>query len=71
MLCVLFFIQIMNAQDSFVGIWDKGKDNTKIEMTETARGYATTIFSSDNPKAKLGGVQNLRGILLILTFRIG
>ena len=52
--CILFFAIIMNAQQSLAGVWNMGKDNTKIEITEESGVYGGKIVSSDNSKAKIG-----------------
>ncbi len=44
----------MYAQQSPAGIWNTGKDNTKIEIAETNGVYEGKIFSSDNAEAKIG-----------------
>ena len=44
----------MNAQQSIVGIWNTGKENTKIEITEVDGIFQGKILSSDNEKAKIG-----------------
>ncbi|MEM6318769.1 MAG: hypothetical protein AAF960_13940 [Bacteroidota bacterium] len=52
---LLFFALSINAQSqSPAGIWNTGKDNTKIEITETNGVYTGKILSSDNAKAKIG-----------------
>lgn len=52
--CLLFSTLALNAQQSIAGIWNMGKDNTKIEITSENGVYGGTIFSSDNAKAKIG-----------------
>lgn len=55
MLSMLFVTFTMKAQQSIAGIWNTGKENTKIEITEAHDGvYEGKIISSDNPKAKTG-----------------
>ena len=52
--CILFSALTMNAQESIAGIWNMGKDNTKIEITEDNGVYGGKIVSSDNTNAKIG-----------------
>lgn len=52
--CILFFALSMNAQQSLAGIWNTGKDNTKIEISSTDDVYNGTVVSSDNDKVKIG-----------------
>lgn len=55
MVCILFSTLSINAQQSIAGIWNTGKENTKIEIKEEANGaYAGTVVSSDNANAKIG-----------------
>ena len=54
MCCMLVSTITMNAQQSIAGIWNTGKDNTKIEITEEEGAYEGKIISSDNAKAKIG-----------------
>ncbi|MEM7104455.1 MAG: hypothetical protein AAF502_15065 [Bacteroidota bacterium] len=46
----------MNAQQSLNGIWNTGKENTKIEISEVDGVLEGKIFSSDNPNVKIGKV---------------
>ena len=53
--CILFSTICMNAQQAIEGVWNTGKENTKIEIKEGADGaYAGTVISSDNTNAKIG-----------------
>ncbi|MEM9833216.1 MAG: hypothetical protein AAF944_21460 [Bacteroidota bacterium] len=52
--CALLFRLSLNAQQPPVGIWNTGKDNTKIEIAEVDGVYKGEIVSSDNTKAKIG-----------------
>lgn len=53
--CLLVFSAIsMQAQESIAGIWNTGKDNTKIEITKEDGAYVGKIQSSDNAKAETG-----------------
>ena len=56
MFCILFSTLTMNAQQSIAGIWNTGKDNTKIEITAVNGVYEGIIVSSDNAKAKIGKI---------------
>ena len=42
------------AQEPIEGIWNMGKDNTKIEIYPKDGTWFGQIISSDNPKAKVG-----------------
>ena len=42
------------AQESLVGIWNTGNENTKIEITADDGVYFGTIISSDKADAKIG-----------------
>lgn len=44
----------MNAQQSIVGIWNTGKENTKIEIAEVDGLYQGKIISSENKEAPVG-----------------
>ena len=61
---MLFFALTMYAQQSLVGTWNMGKDNTKIEITEENGVYGGKIVSSDNDQAKIGS-QLLKDIKLV------
>lgn len=52
--CFLLSALSMSAQQSLTGIYNTGKDNTKIEMTEENGVYEGRIVSSDNANAKIG-----------------
>ena len=52
--CILCSVLTMHAQQSLAGIWNMGKDNTKIEITEENGVSEGKIVSSDNAKAKIG-----------------
>ncbi len=52
--CMLFLAITMNAQQAITGIWNMGKDNTKIEITEENGVFGGKIVSSDNANAKIG-----------------
>ena len=52
--CILFLALAMNAQESLTGIWNTGKDNTKIEITENNGVYSGKVISSDNGQVKIG-----------------
>ncbi len=53
LILVLFVALSMNAQ-TIVGVWNTGKDNTKVKITKVNDIYNGKIHSSDNPKAKIG-----------------
>ncbi|MEL6255001.1 MAG: hypothetical protein AAFR87_23540 [Bacteroidota bacterium] len=54
-MCFLLISSLsMSAQQSIAGIWNTGKENTKIEITEVDGLYQGKILSSDNDKAKIG-----------------
>ncbi len=47
----LFLLALsMNAQQYLTGVWDTGKDNTKIEISEQDGVYSGIVVSSDNAK---------------------
>ena len=50
--CFLLTVVYTNAQSTIAGVWDIGKENTKIEIKEEGGVYKGTIISSDNAKAK-------------------
>jgi uncharacterized protein (DUF2147 family) len=52
--CIFFSVITVYAQDSFIGIWDTGKENTKIEITRENGVYFGAIHSSDREEAKIG-----------------
>ncbi len=52
--CLFCAALTMNAQQSLVGTWNMGKDNTKIEITQEKGVYGGKIVASDNAKAKIG-----------------
>lgn len=54
LLIVLFTSLSTSAQSSIEGIWDTGKDQTKIEIKGTDDEILGIIYSSDNAKADLG-----------------
>jgi len=51
---MLFSTLAINAQQSIAGIWNTGKENTKVEIAEADGIYEDKIVSSDNAKAKIG-----------------
>ena len=51
---LLLFGLTMQAQESLVGTWNTGKDNTKIEITAEKDVFVGKIISSDHAKAKIG-----------------
>ena len=54
-MCFLLISSLsMSAQQSIAGIWNTGKENTKIEITEVDGLYQGKIISSDNEQAKIG-----------------
>lgn len=53
-LFALFATLSMKAQQSIVGIWNTGEENTKIEITESNGAFSGKILSSDDAKAKIG-----------------
>lgn len=61
---ILFSAISMNAQQAPAGIWNTGKENTKIEIAEVNGVYEGKIVSSDNAKAKIGK-QLLKDIKLV------
>ena len=44
----------MYAQTSIDGVWNTGKDNTKVKITKENNIWMGKILSSDNEKAPLG-----------------
>ena len=54
LLFVLFSTLSINSQQSIEGIWNTGKENTKIEIKKTNNEIEGTILSSDNAKAPIG-----------------
>ncbi|MEM9547720.1 MAG: hypothetical protein AAGA77_17190 [Bacteroidota bacterium] len=51
---ILFTALSTHAQESIEGIWNTGKENTKIEIAEVEDGiYEGKILSSDNENAKV------------------
>ena len=61
---ILFSAFTMNAQQAPTGIWNTGKDNTKIEIKEADGVYEGIILSSDNAKAPVGK-QLLKDVKLV------
>ena len=56
-LIAMFFCTIaLVAQSPIEGIWNTGKENTKIEIAAADGIYAGKIVSSDNAKAKIGAL---------------
>lgn len=51
---ILFSVISLQAQQSLAGVWNTGKDNTKVEMTEDNGVYSGKIISSENANAKIG-----------------
>ncbi len=51
--CALLSTLSLNAQQPPIGIWNTGKENTKIEIAEVNGFYEGEIVSSDNAKAKI------------------
>ena len=54
MFSFLFLTFMINAQQSPIGIWNTGKDNTKVEILDDDKSKVGTIISSDNVKANIG-----------------
>lgn len=54
LLIVLFTSLSTSAQSSIEGIWDTGKNQTKIEIMGTGDEILGKIYSSDNVKAEVG-----------------
>lgn len=54
LIATLFYTFALGAQSSIEGIWNTGKENTKIEIAAVNGIYAGKIVSSDNAKAKIG-----------------
>lgn len=52
--CMLLSVMTMNAQESLLGVWNTGTDNSKIEIAEVDGTYEGKLVSSDNAKAKIG-----------------
>lgn len=52
--CALFSFITLNTKPSFLGIWDIGNNNTKVEIMENSGVYSGKIISSDNSKIKVG-----------------
>lgn len=44
----------MNAQTAMSGVWNIGKENTKIKIVEDNGVLSATVVSSDSPKLKAG-----------------
>ena len=53
-LCIFLSVMTLSAQSSITGIWDTGKENTKIQITEVEGVMNATIYSSDNSKLEIG-----------------
>lgn len=51
---LLLLTLTMNAQQAFEGVWNTGKENTKIEISEQDGTYGGVIVSSDNAKVEQG-----------------
>lgn len=62
--CAVLCVIASNAQSSIEGIWNTGKENTKIEIAAVNGVYQGKIVSSDNAKAK-SGAQLLKEIQLV------
>lgn len=56
LIVVTFFSVPVFSQDNFIGIWETGEDNTKIEICKVDGQILGRIKSSDNSKAKVGKV---------------
>lgn len=54
LLFVLFSTLSINAQSSIEGIWNTGKENTKIKIKKNNNEIEGVILSSDNAKAPIG-----------------
>lgn len=54
----------MNAQQPVSGIWDTGKNNTKVEITQANNSYRGKVISSDSNKTKTGN-QLIKDIKLV------
>jgi len=52
--CVLLLAITMHAQSSLAGVWDTGKDNTKVEISEQDGIYHGVVVSSDNANVDPG-----------------
>ncbi|MEL6671593.1 MAG: hypothetical protein AAFR61_05355 [Bacteroidota bacterium] len=52
--CLIMASLFAHAQSSPAGIWNTGKDNTKIEIAEGEQGFEGKILSSDHADAPLG-----------------
>lgn len=64
--CALFLSFSINAQEAIEGIWNTGKDNTKIEITGTNGIYEGKIVASDDAKVKTKiGNQLLKDVQLV------
>lgn len=50
----LFLITSVTAQESIMGKWNTGQDNTQIEIKAIGNEHEGTIISSDNPNAPIG-----------------
>lgn len=61
---ILLSTLTMNAQQAPTGIWNTGKDNTKIEIAEVNGVYEGKIVASDNAKAKIGKLL-IKGVQLV------
>ncbi|NRB48406.1 MAG: hypothetical protein HRU41_12090 [Saprospiraceae bacterium] len=64
LICVLFSAIALNAQSSIDGIWNTGKENTKLEIAAVDGIYQGKIVSSDNAKAKIGA-QLIKDVQLV------
>ncbi len=52
---LLLFALGMQAQQPLAGVWDTGKDNTKVEISEQEDGvFSGVVVSSDNTNVKAG-----------------
>lgn len=50
--CFLLTVVCIQAQSNIAGVWDMGKENTKIEIKEVGGVFKGTVLSSDNAQAK-------------------
>jgi len=53
LISILSFAKVI-GQEPIEGIWNTGKENTKVEIKLEDDQYTGTIMSSDNSKAPLG-----------------
>ena len=51
-----FTASMVNAQQSIVGTWNTGQENTQIEILPNEESWIGKIKSSDNTKASIGKI---------------